>query len=252
MKIKLLNRQSLKVLFTAGARPKESNFFSLIDSMVNKVDDGISKTEKDGLILSPEGKESDRVISFYQNVEDELPQWSVSLDQKEDKSLSLIAPVSETEETNAITFQKSGAIGIGTQKPRTTLEVDGTLGVNTRVGTYKIGTVAADGEWHTIVSNLDGCTAFEVMAQVGKKKKGRYALLHAHALSTFGRSRHKIRKTQAYYGWCWNKISIRFTGSTYNYSLQLKTRSNYGPGLRIKYHITKLWDTNMENLFNEE
>lgn len=251
MKIKLLNRQSLKVLFTAGARPKESNFFSLIDSMVNKVDDGISKTEEDGLILSPEGKESDKVISVYQNVEDELAQWSVSLNQEDDKSLSVIAPVTKTEHTNVLTFQKSGNVGIGTQKPKTTLEVAGTLGVDTRIGTYKIGTVPADGQWHNIVTGLDGCVAFEIMAQVGKKKKGRYALLHAHALSTFGRSRHKIRKTQAYYGWCWNKIAIRFTGSTYNYSLQLKTRSNYGPGLKIKYHISKLWDTNMDTLFND-
>ncbi|WP_299625647.1 hypothetical protein [uncultured Tenacibaculum sp.] len=252
MKIKLLNRQSLKVLFAAGARPKESNFFSLIDAMVNKVDDGISKTEEDGLILSPEGKESNRVMSFYQNVEDELPQWSIGLDQQEDKSLSIAAPVTKTEETPVITFQKSGEVGVGTKKPRTTLEVDGVLGTNTRIGTYKIGTVPADGEWHNIVTDLDGCMAFEIMAQVGKEKTGRYALLHAHALSTFGRSRHKIRKTQAHYGWFWNKIAIRFTGSTYNYALQLKTKSNYGKDIDIKYHITKLWGNEMENLFNKD
>ncbi|WP_408042715.1 hypothetical protein [Tenacibaculum litopenaei] len=251
MKIKLLNRQSLKVLFTAGARPKESNFFSLIDSMVNKVDDGISKTEEDGLILSPEGKESDRVISVYQNVEDELPQWSVSLQQKEDRSLSIEAPVTKNDQKTVMSFQKSGEVGIGTQKPRTTLEVAGVLGAETRVGTYKIGQVKADGEWHSIVTDLDGCMAFEIMAQVGKKKTGRYALMHAHALSTFGKSHHKIRKTQAHYGWFWNKIDIRFTGSTYNYKLQLRTRSNYGPGHMINYHITKLWDANMDALFNE-
>lgn len=75
--------------------------------------------------------------------------------------------------------------------------------------------------------------------------------MHAHALSTFGKSHHKIRKTQAHYGWFWNKIDIRFTGSTYNYKLQLRTRSNYGPGHMINYHITKLWDANMDALFNE-
>ncbi|SNR14673.1 adhesin [Tenacibaculum jejuense] len=249
MKIKLLNRQSLKVLFTAGARPKESNFFSLIDSMVNKVDDGISKTEEDGLILSPEGKESNRVMSFYQNVEDDIPQWSIDLNQQDDKSLSIIAPITEKEHNNVIAFQKTGEVGIGTRKPKTTLEVNGTLGTNTRVGTYKIATVPADGQWHDILTNLDGCVAFEIMAQVGKEKSGRYALLHAHAVSTFGKSHHKIRKTQAHYGWFWNKIAIRFTGSTYNYKLQLKTKSNYGDDVDIKYHITKLWDTQMNELF---
>jgi len=249
LKIKLLNRQSLKTLFGAGARPKESNFSSLIDSMINKIDDGISKNAEDGLILSPEGKESDRIMSFYENVEDELPQWSIELGQEEKKGLSIVAPVTKTEETRVISFQKSGEVGIGTENPRTTLEVEGILGADTRIGTYKLATVPADGEWHDIITDLDGCIALEVMAQVGKEKTGRYALLHAHALSTFGKSHHRIRKTQAHYGWFWNKIAIRFTGSTYNYKLQLKTRSNYGAGQNIHFHITKLWDNDMSKLF---
>lgn len=252
MKIKLLNRQSLKTLFGAGARPKESNFSSLIDSMVNKVDDGISKNAEDGLILSPEGKTSNRVISFYENVENTAPEWSIELDQGEAKNLSIVAPVSTTETTTAMSFQQNGAVGIGTKTPKTNLDVKGTLGADMRIGTYKIDSVPADGEWHDIVTGLDGCMAFEVMAQVGKEKAGRYALLHAHALSTFGKSRHKIRKTQAHYGWYWNKIAIRFTGTTYNYKLQLKTRSDYGYGHRIRFHIGKLWDNNNMNTFFEQ
>lgn len=251
MKIKLLNRQSLKTLFSAGARPKESNFSSLIDSMVNKIDDGISKNMEDGLILSPEGKESDRVISFYENVEDELPQWSLELNQEEDKGLSFVSPISNNETNTAMYFQKSGKIGVGTKKPRTNLEIDGVLGTDARVGTYKLDTIPADGQWHDVVANIDGCVAFEVVAQVGKQKAGKYALLHAHAISTFGKSHHKIRKTQAHYGWFWNKIGIRFTGSTYNYKLQLKTRSDYGAGQNIYFHITKLWDTDMTKLFKQ-
>ncbi len=251
MNIKLLNRQSLKSLFGAGARPKESNFSSLIDSMVNKIDDGISKNEEDGLILAPEGKTSNRVISVYENVENNLPEWSITLDQDNAKSLSIVAPDTKKEATPAITFQKSGTIGIGTKTPKTTLEIAGTLGATKRVGTHAIGTVAADGQWHDVVTGLDGCIAFEVLAQVGKEKAGRYALLHAHALSTFGKSRHKISKTQAHYGWFWNKIAIRFTGTTYNYKLQLKTRSDYGHGHNIRFHISKLWDNDMNQLFED-
>lgn len=252
MDSKLLNRQSLKTLFSAGARPKESNFSSLIDSMVNKIDDGIAKNIKDGLILAPQGKESDRVLSLYENVEDELPQWSVELNQEEDSGLAIVAPVSDEETKNVLYLQKTGEVGVGTKKPRTTLEVDGILGVSSQVGTYKLDTVPADGEWHDIITDLDGCVAFEIIAQVGKEKTGKYALLHAHAVSTFGRSRHKIRKTQAHYGWFWNKIAIRFTGSTYNYKLQLKTRSNYGSGQQINFHVSKLWDTTMMELFKEK
>lgn len=252
MKIKLLNRLSLKTFFSAGARPKESNFASLIDSMVNKIDDGISKTLEDGLILSPQGKESDRLISFYDNVEAELAEWSIELNQNGDKGLSIVAPVTEKETTTSMYFQKSGEIGIGTKTPRTSLEVDGTVGMDSRIGTYKLGTVRADGQWHDIITNLNGCVAFEVLAQVGKEKTGKYALLHAHALSTFGKSRHRIRRTQAYYGWFWNKMRIRFTGSTYNYKLQIKTRSDYGTGQDIHFHITKLWDTDTLKLFKEK
>lgn len=252
MKIKLLNRQSLKALFSAGSRPKESNFSSLIDSMVNKIDDGISKNPKDGLILAPQGKESDRLISFYDNVEDELPEWSIELNQDDDRGLSFVAPVTEEETTTAIHLQKTGNVGIGTRKPRVNLEVAGTLGINAKVGTYKLGTVPADGEWHDILSGLDGCVGYEIMAQAGKEKAGKYALLHAQALSTFGKSHNKIRKTQAHYGWYWNKIAIRFTGSTYNYKLQIKTRSDYGSGNKIKFHVTKLWDNQIQSLFKEE
>ncbi len=249
MKIKLLNRQSLKTLFSAGARPKESNFSSLIDSMINKIDDGISKNVEDGLVLSPEGKASNRMISFYDNVEAPLPHWSIEMDQDKDNHLSIVSPVTKTEATTVMSFQKSGAIGIGTQQPRTDLEVAGVLGAETRMGTHKIATVPADGLWHDIITDLNGCVAFEVLAQVGKEKAGRYALLHAHALSTFGKSHHKIRKTQAHYGWFWNKIAIRFTGSTYNYRLQLKTRSDYGAGQYIRFHVAKLWDTEMSRFF---
>ncbi|GAA0712111.1 hypothetical protein GCM10009430_02200 [Aquimarina litoralis] len=250
MKIKLLNRKSLKALFSAGARPKESNFASLIDSMINKIDDGISKSVEDGLILAPQGKESDSVISFYENVEDELPQWSIDLNQEGDKGLSFVTPISDKEATNALHFKKKGSIGVQTTEPRTTFEVNGTLGMKSRVGTHIIDSVPADGEWHDIIKGLDGLVAFEIVAQVGKEKAGKYALLHAIAISTFGRSKHKIRKTQAHYGWFWNKIAIRFTGSTYNYKLQLKTRSNYGTGKKIKFHVSKLWDTSMLELFD--
>jgi len=249
VKIKLLNRQSLKSLFSAGARPKESNFSSLIDSMINKIDDGISKNVEDGLVLAPQGKESDKLISFYENVEDELPQWSIELNQEEDRGLTITSPVSEKETTQVMHFQKTGEIGIGTKKPRTTVEIEGVLGMESKIGTYKLATVPADGEWHDIITGLDGCVAFEVVAQVGKEKTGKYALLHAQALSTFGKSHHKIRKTQAHYGWFWNKIAIRFTGSTYNYKLQLKTRSDYGAGQKIKFHVSKMWDTAIMELF---
>jgi len=248
MATKLLNRKSLKAFFSAGSRPRESNFSSLIDSMVNKLEDGISKTPEDGLILAPEGQESEKVLSFFDSVEDNLPQWSVTLNSKEANGLSFTTPLPSGDEATVVHLEKTGNVGIGNTNPLVNLDVSGIAGSHARIGTYKLATVPGDGRWHDILTGLDGCAAVEIVAQVGKEKSGKYALLHATALSTFGRSMHRIRRTQAHYGWFWNKIAIRFRGSTYNYSIQLKTRSDYGKGNNIRFHITKLWDNDIMNL----
>ncbi len=257
MSQKPLNRQSLKSLFSDGKRPNASNFGSLIDSMLNKADDGISKNFKDGLTLSPEGKDitdkdATRVISFKEKIQDFLPKWGIEIVKDGAQGLGFVEPVSETKTETRLFFEKGGNIGVGTTKPQATFDVKGILGSDSRIGTYKLSTIPADGKWHDIITNLDGCSAFEIVAQVGKEKTGKYALLHAHALSTFGRSRNRIRKTQAHYGWWWNKLSLKWVGDTYNYRLQLRTRTDYGPGAKIKFYVTKLWDNEIMSLFNEQ
>jgi hypothetical protein len=254
MRQKPLNRKSLKSLFKDGERPNASNFESLIDSMINKADDGISINFTDGLTLTPEGKnalgqKSDRVLSFKENSLKNLPDWGIELD---DKGLSFIEPISEKETQTHLFFQKGGNIGVGTITPQSSFEVNGILGTTSRVGTYKLDTIPADGNWYDIITNLDGYNAFEIVAQVGIKGSGKHALLHAHALSTYGRSRNRIRKTQAHYGWWWNKLSLRWTGSTHNYRLQMRSRTNYGASHKIKYYVTKLWDSEIMSLFNKE
>ncbi|MBD78257.1 MAG: hypothetical protein CL840_04990 [Crocinitomicaceae bacterium] len=247
---KPVNRESLKLVFKNGNRPNADNFASLIDSMVNKVDDGISKNLSDGLILSPEGGESDRLLSFYRKIRDSEAQWTFELLNEELQGLGIMQPMPNEKAKPRLFFNKNGNVGVNTTDPKTNFEVNGILGTDSRVGTAKLSTIPADGKWHTIIANLNGCSAFEIMAQVGKKKAGKYALLHAHALSTFGKSRSKIRKTQAHYGWWWNKLSLRWIGSTYDYALQLRTRSNYGKDQQIKFHITKLWDNDIMKLFD--
>lgn len=248
---KPLGRASLKSIFRNGSRPNESNFSSLIDSVINKVDDGISKNIKDGLIIAPESDESDRLVSFYEKINHETPSWSIELENGDSKGLSISETENDSTSKSRIFLEKDGNTGINTQTPRTDLEVDGILGMKNRVGTYKLATVPADGKWHDVITNLNGCQAFEIIAQVGKEKTGKYALAHAHAISTFGKSRSKIKMTQAHYGWCWNKISLRWKGSTFKYKLQIRTRSNYG-NEQIKFSITNLWNNDILSLFEEQ
>lgn len=149
-------------------------------------------------------------------------------------------------------FEKDGSIDAGTTNPKTILHIKGALASSTRIGTYKLDKIPADGQWHPIITHLKGSCAFEILAYAGKEKSGKHALLHATALCTFGKSKPKIRKTQAHYGWFWNKLNMRWVGDSYNYSLELKTGSHYGSAISIKYHITKLWDDSMISLFEED
>jgi len=75
-----------------------------------------------------------------------------------------------------------------------------------------------------------------------KKGTGKFAIMHATALSVFGPKGGKIRRTNAHYGFFWNKLNLRWTGNSKNYSLEIKSNSNYGEDVDIYYTITKLWD----------
>ena len=251
-KTRLDNRETLKNYFKNGARPTEENFESLIDSMINKADDGISKDLDDGLILAPEGEDSDRTLSFFNQIGAEHPEWSVELTNNEAPGLGIVQPAHEEGEADQtrLFFHKKGTIGVHTNAPKTDFDVDGVFGAKSRIGTYKMATVPADGNWHTVLDNLDGINGYEVVAQVGKDKMGKHALLHATALSTFGQLKNRIRRTQSSYGWWWwNRLAIRWRGDTQNYRLELKTRSNYGRDIQIKYYITQLWGNDIKALF---
>jgi hypothetical protein len=254
-KTKLDNRETLKNYFKNGTRPSEENFGSLIDSMINKADDGISKNLTDGLLLAPDGESSSRTLSFVNKIGEERPAWSIELSKGDAPGLGIMQPTSNSpeEDETRMFFHKNGKIGIHTNAPKTDLDVNGILGIQSRVGTYKMDSVTADGVWHTIIDGLDGCNGFEVMAQVGLEKTGKHALLHATALATFGQFKNRIRRTQASFGWWWwNKLAIRWTGSQDNYKLQLKTRSNYGKDVKIKFYITQLWGNDIMSLFDPE
>lgn len=252
MKSKLYRRSALKEFFKAGRRPSEEHFESLIDSMLNKMDDGISKNSSEGLMLAKPDPQESQLIAFKKNIQDPYAQWGVHLEAEPKSGLRIQQGDPNVANPTLLYFQKGGQIGVNTETPRTHLEINGVLGTKSRMGTAIITTVPADGKWHDVVSGLNGYSAYEVMAQVGKEKSGRHALLHATAVSTFGRSRSRIRRTQAYYGWWWNRISLRWKGTTFNYGLQVRTRSNYGNDVKIRLCATQLWDDAMMEFIDKQ
>ena len=57
------DRNTLKNYFKKGRLPSSVHFADLIDSMVNKIDDGFNKQPDTGLELAPEG-EMETVLSI--------------------------------------------------------------------------------------------------------------------------------------------------------------------------------------------
>jgi hypothetical protein len=242
----LQNRETLKSYFRKGQLPSEGNFHDLIDSLINKVDDGMSKTVDDGLMLSPIG-ESKKLISFYKSIEDKSPEWRVEVNGA-DSNLCFSNRMGE----NVASFNEQGRLGINTEEPCAELEVNGVIAQKGRMGTAYQGTSPADGRWHKIIEGLNGCQMLEVVAGVGKKKTGKYALLHAMAVSTFGKSKNKVKKIQAHYGVRGNRIDLKWTGTIYDYHLEMRTKANYGENIYIQYNIQSLWqDTFMDTCFIE-
>ncbi len=257
----LLNRDSLKQLFQKGKSPSENHFAHLIDSTLNKMEDGIGKTEKRGLQLAPQGS-FDQVISVYERMDLPLPAWQIKLlRQNNARGLSFekVATNEDNQEesTSRLFLANDGKIGVKTTTPWAPLHVATTAGFKTRVGTHLYGQVPGDGQWHDMLSNLTGMQSFEVVARIdGPPGRGNYAITHAIALRTFGGkgSRRKIPQTRAYYGWFWNRIELRWEGSTHDYSLQVRTRQHYGKNdnneeSMIKFHVTNLWD---DELFTDD
>jgi hypothetical protein len=229
------HRSTLKNYFLKRNIPKEGHFHDLIDSMINQKDDGLEKNQNEALKIKAEGK-NEELLNFYKNIDDLNSTWQIR--QVSDDGNEGIE-FYETGNGSAMFIEKGGNVGVGKTQPNCKLDVDGFVGMKGRVGYYKHGEIPANGKWHDVLIELNDYNAFEIIAVTGRK--GAHSMTHAFALSTYGKSKNKIKKVQAYYGRCRNKIDMRWTGEYFNYQLQIKTKRNLGEGVFITYHVTKLF-----------
>ena len=240
------SREQLKEFFRNGKIPSEKNYSDLINSMVHKVDDGFSKDEINGLRISSTEEEKN-LISFYKDLNEQDPFFLIAKEELDPTCLTLkpfeVQEGTNSEKETSFFFHTNGNLGIGKKCDDTfKVEVNGFIGMQGRIGTYNSGSRPADGKWHTILEKLDHCQAFEIMGRTGKKGSGRFALMRAIALGVYGPRGSKIKKTQTNYGFFWNKLNLRWTGTTHEYNLEIRSNSNYGEDVNIHYTITRLWD----------
>lgn len=273
------DRPTLKSFFRNGALPTAEHYRDLIDSTVNQVEDGFSKTVPDGLRIHSVGS-SLRLLSLYQGAGTPDPSWvfehgdhqgalhlrpqSVRLgrpDAPDGDAAADVAPGEGQAPPSGLSLTPDGRIGIGHEAPDWRLDVHGVARMAGRIGlpTARIASVPADGRWHDITRPMTGCQAFEVMAGAGGERlEGRYSLLHAIAMNAFHPRnpilnwmfrRRAIRAQTAVYGSYADRLRLRWlaTGERHHFKLQLRTNAGFGNGRVIRYYLTRLWfDTYMQ------
>ncbi|PXW46197.1 hypothetical protein DFO54_105166 [Erwinia sp. AG740] len=256
------NRGTLKNYFRQGAMPSAEHFSDLIDSSVNKIEEGFDKTPEHGLKVAALDAHA-RLMTFYRDSDPSRELWSVGLQPDSDR-LQIDRHLSDGQEvmddtTPLLTLTPEGRMGVNTSAPRHALEVNGVISAPGRAGVQWAETLPADGQWHDITPRLEGCQAFEVVAGVGIRHSGRYALLHAIALNTCAPSgflfnffghKNRINAHHAYYHSRADKLTLRWLRDdtpTHGhdgirpYRLQIRTHTSYGDGIVIRYHLTQLW-----------
>lgn len=229
------NRKTLKEYFSYGKLPTQEDFHDLIDSMLNMLDEGFDKSADNGLKIAQIGREG-KLMSFYRNIDVLSPIWSIGLRSEGEAPDDLIVGGSADPAAVTLHFPTPEA---GADAPFE-FRIAGTLASCGRRGETGTLPAPADGAWHDITPPLDGCHAFEIMAGVGKAKSGKYAIMHAFALNAFNGKSH-IAYHQAHYDSRCDRLELRWCGEPHAYTLQLRTGSAYGEGIRAQYSLTRLW-----------
>lgn len=250
------DRPTLKKFFSDGALPSSEHYGDLIESMVNRIEDGFDKTEAEGLRIASLGA-SPSLLSFYRGAGSSEPAWVVRHGGTPG-TLHLrhagppAGPGAAVGGAPELALAQGGRVGVHTEAPAWRLDVDGVVRSRGRIGfAGPDATVPADGRWHAITEPLGGCNALEVVAGVGGAPgRGRYSLMHAVALNAYNPRnpllnwlfrRRSIRRQTAMFGSYADRLRLRWQGSNRDYRLELRSQSNFGAGVAIRYYVTRLW-----------
>jgi hypothetical protein len=254
------NRSTLRRYFAKGRLPTEDQFGDLIDSTLNPIDEGFDKSLKHGFEISLIGKHK-RLISFFKADAPINAVWTIEYDNEQERLL-IRQPETDTPAdvdgdagnpaAVAMTFSRDGQVGINNLDPVHALDVGGWVAAQGRIGANpdQLKTVAADGEWHDITGPLQGCQALEVVAGVGAKGTGKYALMNAIAMNTFNprgwisnflNLKKRIKYHHAYYLSRGYRIKLRWFTKEDGYYLQMRTVCGFGGDIKIRFYLTRLW-----------
>jgi len=281
------NRETLKRFFSAGKLPSEEHFADLVDSSLNILDEGFSKTEKFGFEITPQKgtDDTENLISFFRKLTDKLPAWSISYHAKNEALQFIHTDSTDNSRKTVLSLDKQGKVCINGEEYNETqggtvpgnlaasnaikLDVGGAIRAPSRVGVgiNREAAVPADGQYQAITEKLSGFQALEVVAKVELKDEKRFAILHAIALNAhnpswrflnfWNRSR-RIKIHQSYHSGPRDRMKLRWESvkddenpGLPQYRLCIKSAFKYPGDAKIKYHVTRLWGPELESLASE-
>lgn len=253
------SREQLKSYFRNGTLVREEYFQNLIDSSINPLNDNLFPDSTNGLgvIASAKG----RLLSFFKDLtrkREGTPSWVLELingNNGSEDSISLSIPaVNNTPKRNVLYIKSdtskpgiiNGKVGVNTITPAYELDVNGTIGMKSRVGCFADPSVnpkliVADGKWHKLITNLKGFAAFEIIS-TAFHPNGIYAMYYTIALNAFGKNK-RICAMQQVYSKRRHRIEMRWSPAQKGvYGLEIRTRSQYNEQPLIYTKVTQLWN----------
>lgn len=268
-------RATLKEYFQEGSLPTTDSFSDLIESTLNIVDEGFDKTDAEGLCVHAQQGHS-ALLSFFRTHGSNTVEWSAGFGGTDDQFVLQKGPGGGPAPP-LLVLDKRDRVGIVNGDPQHALDVGGTIASIGRTGAPALAGLAipADGKPHAITLPLQGCQAFEVMAGVGYRNSGRFALLHAVAMNVnhppwwedLLQRKRRIRHQHAYYTRRCDRLRLEWVsadeprqyGRDARYVLKIRTECDYRADVRntvkalapdeevkIQVYLTRLWeDTQM-------
>lgn len=237
------NRNTLKSYFRSGNNPNESQFEDLIDSVPNLVDDGMERTEKDGLILSP-ALLTGKIMSVYpvhgvEKTENGMPCWTFVVDRE--KTFQLMNEQGET--VLSVTQKNEVKINDRLKKNPEYSDVP-----NIQLDTDDNGfqEVPADSSWYNLPiafdssEKLPACRLCRIIAgyRTGKDKYGMVTVTTSYCEG----GKRNISPSQRCCGFWKNSIRFRWKKEKGNLFLQIKGKKKKKGESKLHFQIRELWN----------
>ncbi|MDD3038139.1 hypothetical protein [Bacteroides sp.] len=237
------NRNTLKSYFRSGNNPNESQFEDLIDSVPNLVDDGMERTEKDGLMLSP-AMLTGKIISVYpvhgvEKAESGMPCWTFVVDRE--KAFHLM---NEQGETVWSVSQKNELKVHDCLKKNP--ENPGAPNIKADTSDNGFQEILADSCWYNLPIVFDSsekgpaCKLCQITAgyRTGKDK---YRMVTVTTTYCKGGKRN-ISPSQRCCGFWKNPIRFRWRTEKGSLYLQIKGKKKKKGESKLHFQIRELWN----------